>query len=153
MEWYQEMEFTVENMKLYVLETTKAPRTPQAALRIATSLVEENILTAREALLTVDPEHMTFFTRDATLCESGKLSSAYRLCRIILQLQDLRITGDAKLSVMGTGNPSSAGAVVGAVVFTNAQAEQSLREGTPCIFVQDEVTPVHMIGLQVRLTL
>jgi hypothetical protein len=64
----------------------------------------------------------------------------------------LHITGDAKLSVMGTGNPSSAGAVVGAVVFTNAQAEQSLREGTPCIFVQDEVTPVHMIGLQVRLT-
>jgi hypothetical protein len=78
---YQEMEFTVENMKLYVLETTKAPRTPQAALRIATNLVEENILTAREALMTVDPEHMTFFTRDSTLYESGILSIAYRLCR------------------------------------------------------------------------
>jgi pyruvate,orthophosphate dikinase len=57
----QEVEFTVENLRLYVLETVRAKRSPRAAVKIAVDMVEEGILTQREALLRVEPKQLSFF--------------------------------------------------------------------------------------------
>lgn len=57
----QEVEFTVENLQLFVLETVRAKRSPRAAVRIAVDMVDEGLLTEREALLRVDPKQLNFF--------------------------------------------------------------------------------------------
>ena len=57
----QDIEFTVENRKLWILETRTAKRTPQAAVRIAVDMVKERLITEREALLRIDPNQMDFF--------------------------------------------------------------------------------------------
>lgn len=59
----QEIEFTVQNGTLYLLETRKGRRQANAAVKIAVSMVEEGLITEREALLRIDPDQMTFFLR------------------------------------------------------------------------------------------
>lgn len=68
----QEMEFTVENLKLYVLETSRAKRTPRAAVQIAVDMVQEKILTEREALLRIEPAQMEYFLFPTVIDEFGK---------------------------------------------------------------------------------
>lgn len=55
------MEFTVENLNLFVLETSRALRTPRASVQIAVDMVQEKILTEREALLRIEPAQMEYF--------------------------------------------------------------------------------------------
>lgn len=57
----QEVEFTVENLRLYVLKTRKAKCTPRAAVKISVSMEQEGILTEREAILRVDPLQLNYF--------------------------------------------------------------------------------------------
>jgi phosphoenolpyruvate synthase/pyruvate phosphate dikinase len=57
----QEIEFTVENLQLHLLETRRAPRSDRAAVRIAADMVREGVLTEREALLRINPEHLKSF--------------------------------------------------------------------------------------------
>jgi len=55
------MEFTVENLQLFVLETSRAKRKPRASVQIAVDMVQEKILTEREALLRIEPAQMEYF--------------------------------------------------------------------------------------------
>lgn len=57
----QDIEFTIQNGTLYILQTRSGKRTARAAVRIAVSMVQEGLITEREALLRIDPEQMTFF--------------------------------------------------------------------------------------------
>jgi hypothetical protein len=71
----QEVEFTVENMQLYVLETQRAKRKPLAAVKIAVDMVKEGILTEREALLRVEPSQMEYFLHPMIKHEFSKFLS------------------------------------------------------------------------------
>lgn len=57
----QEIEFTVENRRFWILESRTAKRTPQAAVKVAVDMVKEKMITEREALLRIDPNQMDFF--------------------------------------------------------------------------------------------
>lgn len=58
---HQDIELTVENRHLWILETRTAKRTPQASVRAAVDMVKEKLITEREALLRIDPNQMDFF--------------------------------------------------------------------------------------------
>jgi pyruvate,orthophosphate dikinase len=80
----QEVEFTVENLQLHLLETRRAPRSDRAAVRIAADMVREGVLTEREALLRINPEHLKSFAYpmlEDHYCEHGKsICSTLRSC-------------------------------------------------------------------------
>src|SRR5690554_5931919 len=114
----QDMEFTIERGKLYMLQTRNGKRTAQAALKIAIDLVKEGVLTEKEAILKVEP---------------GQLDS-------LLHPQfNPTALGSAKL--IATGLNASPGAATGRVVF-NADRAKELKEadGLPVILVRQETS-------------
>ena len=76
----QEILFSIENKKLFVLQTRTAKRTPRASVQVAVSMVKEKMITEREALLRVDPNQMDFFLHSMLTKEFGKLFIAWHLC-------------------------------------------------------------------------
>ena len=70
----QDIEFTIQNGTLYILQTRSGKRTARAAVRIAVAMVQEGLITEREALLRIDAEQMTFFLHpmiDPAIINSG----------------------------------------------------------------------------------
>ncbi len=121
----QDMEFTIERGKLYMLQTRNGKRTAQAALKIAIDLVKEGVLTEEEAILKVEP---------------GQLDA-------LLHPQfDPAALGKAKL--IATGLNASPGAATGRVVF-NADRAKELKEqdGLPVILVRQETSPEDIEGM------
>ncbi|MFA5470446.1 MAG: pyruvate, phosphate dikinase [Acholeplasmataceae bacterium] len=121
----QDMEFTIERGKLYMLQTRNGKRTAQAALKIAIDLVKEGVLTEKEAILKVEP---------------GQLDS-------LLHPQfNPTALGSAKL--IATGLNASPGAATGRVVF-NADRAKELKEadGLPVILVRQETSPEDIEGM------
>jgi len=129
----QDMEFTIEKGKLYVLQTRNGKRTASAAVRIAVEMAQEGIITKERAIQLVDP---------------------YQLYQILLPSFDLKAKRDAKN--IATGLAASPGAAVGKVVFNTDEAAARGEAGEDVILVRIETCPddIHgMIAAQGVLTL
>ncbi|MEE8564038.1 MAG: pyruvate, phosphate dikinase [Atribacterota bacterium] len=118
----QDYEFTIEEGKLYLLQTRTGKRTSQAALKIAVDMVEEGIITKEEAILRVEPNQLN-------------------------QLLHRRIDPKAKVEVIAKGLPASPGAAYGKIVFTADEAEELGKEGESVILVRTETTPDDIHGM------
>ncbi|MGP8118986.1 MAG: PEP/pyruvate-binding domain-containing protein [Xanthobacteraceae bacterium] len=114
----QDIEFTVEDGKLWILQTRAAKRTPRAALRIATDLVHEGLISAEEALRRVDGIDLDALT-------------------------ETRFAGDRKPALAGTG--ASGGVAVGRAAFTTAAA-QRLAAADPVILMRPETSTADVAG-------
>lgn len=118
----QDIEFTVEKGKLYILQTRNGKRTAQASVKLAVDFVEENVLTREEALQRIEVEHLD-------------------------QLLHRAIDGEETLNVIATGLPASPGAASGQAVFDADTAEEWVREGKQVILVTSETTPEDIHGV------
>ncbi|MDU4959139.1 MAG: pyruvate, phosphate dikinase [Sporomusaceae bacterium] len=118
----QDIEFTIERQKLYMLQTRNGKRTAQAAVKIAHDLVAENMVGKQEAILMVEP---------------GQLD----------QLLHRQIDPQAKVEVIAKGLPASPGAASGTVVFDADDAERLAKEGQKVLLVRTETTPDDIHGM------
>jgi len=118
----QDIEFTVENGKLYVLQTRNGKRTAQAALKIAVDLVSEGVISREEAVQRLDVSHLD-------------------------QLLHRRLDESAVTEVLAVGLPASPGAAVGMAVFDADTAESWHKEGKRVILVRPETTPEDIHGV------
>lgn len=152
---FQEIEFTVENGVLFVLESRNGKRTAKAALTIAVSMVTEKLINEREALLRVDPQQMDFFlhpTLDTNFseCPFRHLHmSIYDYADLFL----LSVGADnprVKDVLLGRGSGAAAGVAVGKAVFTAADAEECGRKGESCILCKPDITFTDLGGLKVK---
>jgi pyruvate, orthophosphate dikinase len=118
----QDIEFTVEEGKLYLLQTRSAKRTAAAALKAASDMVDEGLITREEAVARIDP---------------GQLD----------QLLHPRIDPDASYEVVATGLNASPGAASGGIVFDADTAEERGKNGDAVILVRWETTPDDIHGM------
>ncbi len=118
----QDMEFTVESGKLWMLQTRNGKRTAKAALRIAVDLANEGLITKEEAVLRVEP---------------GALD----------QLLHPTIDPKAERKVIATGLPASPGAAAGEIVFSSDEAEAFKKAGRKVILVRVETSPEDIHGM------
>ena len=116
----QDMEFTVENGKLYMLQTRNGKRTPAAAIKIACDLIDEGMKTEQEALLMLDPKQL-----DALLHPQFDPEA-----------------------VMGKALGASPGAASGKVVFTAEDAKAWAERGEKVVLVRLETSPEDIEGMQ-----
>ncbi len=121
----QDIEFTIENRRLFMLQTRNGKRTAHAAVKIAVDLVEEGLLTKEEALLKVDANSLN-------------------------QLLHPRIDPSAPKKVIAKGLPASPGSACGRVVFTAEDAvEWAEGKDEKVILVRRETTPEDLAGMHV----
>ncbi|HEX2165741.1 MAG TPA: pyruvate, phosphate dikinase [Longimicrobiales bacterium] len=118
----QDLEFTVERGRLYLLQTRTGKRTARAAVRIATEMVAEGLIDEAEAVRRVDPKQLD-------------------------QLLHPRLDPAAKAEVLVTGLPASPGAASGRVVFDPETATARAGEGEPVILVREETSPDDFQGM------
>ena len=118
----QDLEFTVEQGKLWMLQTRNGKRTAKAALRIAVDLANEGLISKNEAVLRIEP-----LTLD--------------------QLLHPTIDPRAHRKVIATGLPASPGAASGEIVFTSDEAAQLKAEGRKVILVRVETSPEDIHGM------
>jgi pyruvate,orthophosphate dikinase len=126
----QDMEFTIERGRLYMLQTRSGKRTAEAAVNIAVDMVAERLITKREAVMRVEPTQVD-------------------------QLLHTRLDPKAKVTVLATGLAASPGAAYGKAVFDADRAEALASKGEKVILVRIETNPddVHgMIAAQGVLT-
>ncbi len=122
----QDMEFTIEKGKLYMLQTRNGKRTAQAALKIAISLVEEGLLSEKEAVLKVEPKQLDSLLHPQF--DPASLKNA---------------------TVIATGLNASPGAATGMAVFTAERAQELVKAGKPVILVRQETSPEDIEGMAV----
>ncbi len=120
----QDMEFTIQEGKLYFLQTRNGKRTAQAAVQIAVDLVEEKLLTKEEALMKIEPDALN------QLLHKGFDTIALGKAESITQ-----------------GLPASPGAAVGEIVFTAEEAHIKSLEGKKVILVRTETSPEDIEGM------
>ncbi|MDR2620936.1 MAG: pyruvate, phosphate dikinase [Propionibacteriaceae bacterium] len=120
----QDMEFTIEDGKLFMLQTRNGKRTAAAAFKIACDLVDEGRIDEKTAVAMIDPKQI-----DALLHP---------------QFDD---AGLAAAKVIGKGLPASPGAATGAVVFTAERAAAEGKLGNPVVLVRLETTPEDIEGM------
>lgn len=118
----QDIEFTIENGKLFILQTRSGKRTAQAAVKIAVELVNEGLINKEEAILRVP---------------AGQLET----------LLHCRIDPNAKVEAIAKGLPASPGAASGHVVFDPDEAETIGNEGQKVVLVRTETTPDDIHGI------
>jgi pyruvate,orthophosphate dikinase len=118
----QDIEFTVEQGKLYMLQTRNGKRTAQAALKLAVDMCREGLIKEQEAVLRLDPSQLD-------------------------QLLHPTIAKDAVRDVFVKGLPASPGAAVGQIVFDPAEAVQIAGTGKPVILVRIETSPEDIQGM------
>lgn len=118
----QDIEFTIERGRLYILQTRNGKRTAQASVRVAYELAQEGLITKSQALLLIDP---------------GQLD----------QLLHRQIDSEAKLNVIAQGLPASPGAASGQVVFDSDEAEHLAKAGKKVLLVRTETTPDDIHGI------
>jgi pyruvate, orthophosphate dikinase len=124
----QDFEFTVQEGKLYMLQTRNGKRTGLAAVRVAIQMVEEGLITKEEAIFRVEPNQLYDF--------------------LVPRLDEKK----AKVEVLATGLPASPGAAVGQIVFTADEAVEKTGHGSkknPVILVRAETTPEDIHGMEV----
>jgi pyruvate,orthophosphate dikinase len=124
----QDFEFTIQEGKLYMLQTRNGKRTGLAAVRVAIQMVDEGLITKEEAIFRVEPNQLYDF--------------------LVPRLDEKK----AKIEVLATGLPASPGAAVGQIVFTADEAVQKAGHGSqknPVILVRAETTPEDIHGMEV----
>src|SRR6266581_79859 len=124
----QDFEFTIQDGKLYMLQTRNGKRTGPAAVRVAIQMEEEGLISKEEAIFRVDPNQVYEF---------------------LLPRLDEK---SAKAEVLTTGLPASPGAAVGQIVFTADEAVEKAGHGSkrnPVILVRAETTPEDIHGMEV----
>ncbi|MGO9650046.1 MAG: pyruvate, phosphate dikinase [Terriglobales bacterium] len=124
----QDFEFTIQEGKLYMLQTRNGKRTGLAAVRVAIQMVEEGLITKEEAIFRVEPNQLYDF--------------------LVPRLDEKRV----KIEVLATGLPASPGAAVGQIVFTADEAVKKAGSGpkrNPVILVRAETTPEDIHGMEV----
>ena len=121
----QDMEFTVENKKLYMLQTRNGKRTAQAALKIACDLVDEGMRTEKEAVAMIDPRNLD------TLLHPQFDAAALKAA-----------------TPLGKGLGASPGAACGKVVFTAEDAEAWNEKGEKVVLVRLETSPEDITGMK-----
>ena len=124
----QDMEFTVENEKLYMLQTRNGKRTAAAAIKIACDLIDEGMITEKEALMQIDAKSLDM------------------LLHPTFDAKDLKAAD--KTDVIGKGIAASPGAAAGSIVFT---AEDAVKEGKnkkKVILVRLETSPEDIEGMK-----
>lgn len=120
----QDMEFTVEEGKLYFLQTRNGKRTPAAALKMACDMVDEGLITTDEAVLRIDP---VSFDK--------------------LLLPNFDKTEVEKATPIATGLAAGPGAGTGKLAFTAEEAERRHQNGEKVILVRAETSPEDIIGM------
>jgi pyruvate,orthophosphate dikinase len=118
----QDIEFTVERGRLYILQTRTGKRTAAAAVRVATDMVDEGLITCETAVERVAPEQLAHLLHPV-------------------------IEADVRATPLCTGLPASPGAASGLAVFDPDVAEQRAAHGEQVILVRDETTPEDFHGI------
>jgi len=124
----QDLEFTIERKKLWMLQTRNGKRTGFAAVNIAIDMVDENLITPEEAILRIEGEHLTQLMNPIFDPESK--NKAKKEDRIIAK-----------------GLPAGPGAATGMVVFNAIDAEKRAEKGEKVILVRDETSPEDIKGM------
>lgn len=120
----QDIEFTIEEEVLYILQTRNGKRTINAALKIAVDLVEEKVLTEKEALLRIDPNDLD-------------------------KLLHPRLDPNAPKIILAKGLPASPGAACGQIVFDSEVAQTWTDAGKKVLLVRQETSPEDIGGMNV----
>ena len=118
----QDLEFTIERGKLWMLQTRSGKRTARAALKIAVDMAREGLISKEEAVLRIDPASLD-------------------------QLLHPTIDPKAERHVIGSGLPASPGAATGEIVFTSDEAEEARAVGRKVILVRVETSPEDIHGM------
>jgi pyruvate,orthophosphate dikinase len=118
----QDLEFTIERGRLWMLQTRSGKRTAKAALKIAVEMAAEGLITREEAVARIDPASLD-------------------------QLLHPTIDPSARRDVIGSGLPASPGAATGEIVFTSEQAEEAKQAGRKVILVRVETSPEDIHGM------
>ncbi|QDC02956.1 pyruvate, phosphate dikinase [Mesorhizobium sp. 8] len=118
----QDLEFTIERGKLWMLQTRSGKRTAKAALKIAVDMANEDLITRAEAVARIDPASLD-------------------------QLLHPTIDPKAKRDVLGIGLPASPGAATGEIVFSSDEAEEAKAVGRKVILVRVETSPEDIHGM------
>jgi len=123
----QDFEFTIQDGRLYMLQTRNGKRTGRAAVRVAIQMVEEGLISKEEAIFRVEPNQLYDFLVPS-LDEKGK-----------------------DIDVLATGLPASPGAAVGQIVFTADEAVEKFNKDSKAklILVRSETTPEDIGGMEV----
>ncbi|WP_254472951.1 pyruvate, phosphate dikinase [Bartonella sp. B1098] len=118
----QDLEFTIEKGKLWMLQTRSGKRTARAALKMAIEMVEESLISRKEAVMRIDAKSLD-------------------------QLLHPTLDPKAERFVIGRGLPASPGAATGEIVFTSEEAETASAEGRKVILVRVETSPEDIHGM------
>ncbi|WP_273754736.1 pyruvate, phosphate dikinase [Bartonella sp. MM73XJBT.G] len=118
----QDLEFTIEKGKLWMLQTRSGKRTARAALKMAIEMVEEGLISREEAVMRIDAKSLD-------------------------QLLHPTLDPKAERFVIGRGLPASPGAATGEIVFTSEEAETASAEGRKVILVRVETSPEDIHGM------
>ena len=118
----QDMEFTIEAGKLYLLQTRNGKRTASAAIKISIDLMNEKVISEKEAILRVDPNSIN-------------------------QLLHPRINPGPNEVFLAQGLPASPGAASGVLAFTAEEAVEFGEKGVACILVRQETSPEDIAGM------
>jgi len=121
----QDMEFTIEDKKLYMLQTRNGKRTAQAALKIACDLVDEGMITEEQAVLMIEPRNLD------TLLHPQFDIAALKAAKAI-----------------GKGLGASPGAACGSIVFSAEDAEKAKAQGKKVVLVRLETSPEDITGMK-----
>ena len=119
-----QIEFTIQNGDLQILDGVRVDRSARAALRIAVQLAEDDIITKQDAVMRIEP-------------------------RALSELLHSQVAATAKRDVLGTGIAASPGAATGKIVFTSEAAQASAARGDACVLVRRETSPEDIRGMHV----
>ncbi len=118
----QDMEFTIEQGKLWMLQTRNGKRTARAALKIACDMIDEKLITPEEALMRIEPKSLD-------------------------QLLHPTLDPNAKKTLLAKGLPASPGGASGQIVFTSEEAVEWKEQGKKVILVRVETSPEDILGM------
>ncbi len=124
----QDMEFTVENEKLYMLQTRNGKRTAAAAIKIACDLIDEGMITEQEALMQIDAKSLDMLLHP--------------------QFDPKALKEADKKNVVGKGIAASPGAAAGSIVFTAEDAVVEGKKGKKVVLVRLETSPEDIEGMK-----
>ncbi|MDE7440079.1 MAG: pyruvate, phosphate dikinase [Clostridia bacterium] len=124
----QDMEFTVENEKLYMLQTRNGKRTAAAAIKIACDLIDEGMITEEEALMQIDAKSLDMLLHP--------------------QFDNKALEAANKNNVIGKGIAASPGAAAGSIVFTAEDAVTEGKKGKKVVLVRLETSPEDIEGMK-----
>ena len=117
-----QIEFTIQNGDVHILDGVRVERSARAALKIVVQLAEDGIITKQDAVMRIEP-------------------------RALSELLHSQVAARAKRDVLGTGIAASPGAATGKIVFTSEAAQASAARGEPCVLVRRETSPEDIRGM------